>query len=237
MNISVIIPMYNEEACVCGLVRELLDIRDLLPGMEILLVDDGSTDHTWEQIESVMKDQPLIRGIRCGTNRGQSAAMLTGLHAAGGDVLVTMDGDLQNNPIDIPRLVALIGRFDVACGYRAKRKDTWARRMASRLGNTARNWVTRDGMRDAGCSLKAFRRECVADLPPLRGVHRFMPAYFNLNGRTMTELAVDHRPRTRGTSKYTNLQRLPRTVFDLIGFAWYRSRLLRIPPLPGSSKV
>jgi dolichol-phosphate mannosyltransferase len=113
------------------------------------------------------------------------------------------------------------------CGYRAKRRDSWSRRAGSLIGNTIRNWITKDGLRDTGCSLKAFRKECVADLPPVNGAHRFMGAYFKLHGRSMIEIPVDHRPRRAGTSKYTNLKRLPKTFFDLIGFVWYRSRLLK----------
>lgn len=152
--------------------------------------------------------------------------MLMGLSAAQGDVLVTMDGDRQNNPADIPHLVSRVGPVDVVCGYRARRRDTWSRRMASRIGNAIRNRVTQDGLRDTGCSLKAFKRECRNDLPPINGAHRFMAAYFKLHGRTIEEIPVDHRPRTKGCSKYTNLSRLPRTTFDLIGFIWYRRRYL-----------
>lgn len=155
--------------------------------------------------------------------------MLFGLQNAAGDVLVTMDGDMQNNPADIPKLLEALKDSDVVCGYRANRRDTWSRRVGSRLANRVRNWFTHDGVRDTGCSLKVFKRICVGDLPPLRGVHRFMPAYFKLNGRVMREMPVDHRARTQGQSKYTNLKRLPATIFDLIGFIWYRRRYL--PPL------
>ena len=150
--------------------------------------------------------------------------MLRGLAAARHDIVVTLDGDLQNDPADIPALAAKVGEFDVVCGFRAKRRDTWSRRIGSRLANRIRNSVTRDGMRDTGCSLKAFRRECAADLPRLDGVHRFMPAYFRLHHRTICEVPVNHRARQHGVSKYTNLKRLPRTIRDLLGFAWIRSR-------------
>jgi dolichol-phosphate mannosyltransferase len=139
-----------------------------------------------------------------------------------------MDGDLQNNPADLPALLDDMAGVDAVCGFRANRKDTWSRRVGSRIGNSVRNWVTHDGVRDTGCSLKVFRRECINDLPPLKGVHRFMPAYFKLNGRKIREKAVDHRPRAHGVSKYTNLGRLPGTVLDLVGFFWYRKRLLHL---------
>ena len=228
MRVSVVIPVFNEEDNVVPLADELDRVRAELPELEVVLVDDGSRDATPDRIRSCARRLPFVRGFRTDRNCGQSAAMLAGLRVASGEVLVTMDGDLQNNPADIPKLVgAMKDGFDVVCGYRAQRRDSWSRRVASRLGNGVRNKFTRDGIRDTGCSLKAFRRECLADLPGVNGVHRFMPAYFQLHGRRVTEMPVDHRPRQHGASKYTNLKRLPRTIFDLIGFCWYRSRLLR----------
>lgn len=227
MKVSVVIPVYNEEDNVAPLAAEFAPVARQLPELEVVLVDDGSRDGTWNRIGEAAKQHAFVRGVRGERNRGQTAAMLLGLRAASGDVLVTMDGDLQNNPADIPRLVERIGAVDVVCGYRAKRRDSWSRRAASRIGNTIRNWVTHDGLRDTGCSLKAFKRSCLDDLPYLNGAHRFMGAYFRLHGRSLEQLPVDHRPRTHGVSKYTNLKRLPRTTFDLIGFLWYRQRLLR----------
>ena len=229
MRVSVVVPVYNEEENIEPLATELNALSDVVPGLEVLLVDDGSTDGTWTRIEACRAKCPSVRGIRCRQNRGQSSAMLIGLQNAAGDVLVTLDGDMQNNPADIPRLLAALENCDVVCGYRANRRDTWSRRVGSRLANRIRNSFTHDDVRDTGCSLKVFKRTCVGDLPPLRGVHRFMPAYFKLNGRIIREMPVDHRPRTRGQSKYTNLKRLPATIFDLIGFIWYRRRYL--PPL------
>lgn len=228
MRVSVIVPFYNEAENVLPLLEELAALSGALPELEVIMVDDGSQDGTWAQVEAAVARWPeLARGLRHARNRGQSAAMLTGLAQATGELLVTLDGDLQNNPADIPALVSLIGpHCDVVCGYRANRRDSWSRRLASRLANAVRNRFTRDGVRDTGCSLKAFRAACRADLPPLDGVHRFMPAYFALNGRRIREIAVDHRPRRRGLSKYTNWKRLPKTVFDLVGFIWYRKRYL-----------
>jgi dolichol-phosphate mannosyltransferase len=230
MRVSIVVPVYNEEESVAPLAREMNALVDRIPELEVLFVDDGSTDGTWKQIQACAVDMKPVRGIRYEANRGQSSAMLLGLQKAAGDVLVTIDGDLQNNPADIPKLLDELKDCDAVCGYRAKRKDTWARRVGSRLANRVRNKYTKDGIRDTGCSLKAFRKECVADLLPVAGVHRFMPAYFKLNGRTIKEVPVDHRPRTLGTSKYTNMKRLPRTIRDLIGFVWFRQRYLpRIP--------
>ncbi|MBW7909221.1 MAG: glycosyltransferase family 2 protein [Kiritimatiellae bacterium] len=226
MNFSVVIPVYNEEDNILPLAEECAALSRSTTSFEVLFVDDGSRDQTWQRIGEAAKRFPCIRGIRSDQNRGQSAAMLMGLAEAQGDILVTMDGDRQNNPADIPRLVERIGSVDVVCGYRAKRRDTWSRRIGSKIGNAIRNRVTRDGLRDTGCSLKAFKRECRTDLPPINGVHRFMAAYFHLHNRRIEEIPVDHRPRPAGTSKYTNLSRLPRTAFDLLGFVWYRRRYL-----------
>jgi dolichol-phosphate mannosyltransferase len=231
MRVSVVIPVYNEEESVLPLVEELAALESRLPGLEILLVDDGSTDNTWTRVVEAAAANPCVRGLRWVENQGQSAAMLAGLRAASGDCLATMDGDLQNNPADLPMLVEALSDCDVVCGYRATRKDTWSRRLASRIANAIRNSVTHDGIRDTGCSLKVFRAECLDDLPSLNGVHRFMPAYFRLHGRRIKEVAVDHRPRSHGVSKYTNLRRLPRGIRDLIGFAWYRKRYLRMTEL------
>jgi glycosyltransferase involved in cell wall biosynthesis len=223
MKVTVVVPVYNEEENVPLLAREFALLVGRLDDFEVLLVDDGSKDGTWPKIQEAAKSNPFLRGVRSVNNRGQSAAMILGLTEAKGDVLVTMDGDLQNNPADIPE----IGPVDVVCGYRAKRKDTWSRRVASKIGNGIRNKVTRDGLRDTGCSLKAFKRECLADLPHVTGCHRFMGAYFRLHGRSIEQVPVDHRFRQYGQSKYTNLKRLPKTAFDLIGFLWYRSRVFK----------
>lgn len=227
MKVSIVVPVYNEEENVPLLAAEFAQLQGKLADYEVLLVDDGSKDGTWKGIVEAAKKHPFLRGVRSLQNRGQSAAMILGLNEASGDVLVTMDGDLQNNPADIPSLVAKVGPVDVVCGYRAKRRDTWSRRVASKIGNGIRNKVTRDGLRDTGCSLKAFKKACVADLPAVTGVHRFMGAYFRLNGRTIEQIPVDHRHRQHGVSKYTNLKRLPKTAFDLIGFLWYRSRVFK----------
>lgn len=230
MKVSIVVPVYNEEDNVLPLAAEMDKLSSQIPGLEVLFVDDGSRDRTWARIAEARAMYPSVNGLHYDGNRGQSHAMLVGLRMAAGDVLVTIDGDLQNNPADIPRLLAELDGCDAVCGYRAKRKDTWARRVGSRLANKVRNWATHDGIRDTGCSLKAFRKACVNDLPPVEGVHRFMPAYFKLNGRIIKEIAVDHRARTMGTSKYTNMKRLPRTIYDLFGFVWYRKRHLRTLP-------
>jgi len=226
MRVSIIVPVYNEEDNIRPLTEELHRLQGVIPDLEVLFVDDGSKDQTWARILEAKSSMSTIHGLHYSPNRGQSHAMLVGMQLATGDILVTIDGDMQNNPADIPRMIKELEGADAVCGFRAKRKDTWARRIGSKIANRVRNWATHDGIRDTGCSLKVFRKDCIHDLPSVEGVHRFMPAYFKLNGRIIKEVAVDHRARTMGTSKYTNMKRLPRTIFDLFGFVWYRKRHL-----------
>jgi dolichol-phosphate mannosyltransferase len=216
MPVSVVIPLFNEEPNVAPLVAELGALQPALPGLEVVLVDDGSADRTWAQIANAQAGAPFVRGLRLPAHAGQSGALRAGLLAAGGDILVTMDGDLQNDPRDIPRLLAELETCDVVFGYRCPRRDPWRRRIASRIANRLRRCFTGDGVRDAGCGLKAFRRECLADLPATPGMHRLMAAYFHRAGRAIREVPVAHRPRQHGSSKYTNLARLPPALCELV---------------------
>ena len=227
-NVSVIVPVYNEKE---NLSQTIEEVEQALTApavtYELIFVNDCSSDGSREQLNALSEQHPPVVASHLEQRSGQSAAMLKGMEIASGATIITMDGDCQNNPADIPLLLETLESCDVVCGFRAKRADSWSRRAGSRLANKVRNWITKDGIRDTGCSLKAFRSECCQDLPPLEGVHRFMPAYFMLNGRSIKEVPVDHRPRTRGNSKYTNLSRLPRTIADLFGFRWYRKRFLK----------
>lgn len=226
MSVTVVIPFHNEVENILPLAHELAAVQAKIQDLTALFVDDGSTDGTWQAIQQAAGLHSWIRGLRHSSNRGQSAALLSGLRQASGDVVVTMDGDLQNDPADILVLLEHLKQCDVVCGCRPQRGATVSRRWGSAIANRVRQWVTHDGVHDAGCGLKAFRRECVSDLPPLSGVHRFMPAYFMLHERRIVQVPVNYRPRQHGVSKYTNLGRLPITLFDLLGFCWYRSRLL-----------
>jgi dolichol-phosphate mannosyltransferase len=220
--VSVIVPLFNEEENVSILQSEL---RAALSGFdhEIVFVDDGSVDRTVEQIETA----PNIRVIRFEKNTGQSAAIYAGLQAARGATAVLIDGDLQNDPGDIPRLLAEIGRgADVVCGYRVKRKDTVLRRLTSRMANAVRSRFTKDGVRDTGCTLKAMRRECVSSLVPFKGMHRFIPALIKGAGYRLVEIPVNHRPRRFGESKYGLGNRALRATIDMFGVRWLLARRL-----------
>jgi dolichol-phosphate mannosyltransferase len=220
--VSVIVPLFNEEQNVPILQSEL---RATLKGVdhEIIFVDDGSVDRTIERIEVA----PNVRVIRFEKNAGQSAAIYAGLNAARGEILVLIDGDLQNDPADIPRLLDEIARgADLVCGYRAQRKDTVVKRLTSRVANAVRSRYTRDGVRDTGCTLKAMRRECIVALLPFKGMHRFIPALVKNAGFTLMEVPVNHRPRRFGQTKYGLGNRAVRATVDMFGVRWLLSRRL-----------
>ena len=220
--LSVVVPLYNEEANLPSLQEEL---RVALSGLdyEVILVDDGSIDRTVERIEAA----PNIRLIRFEKNSGQSAAIYAGLTAARGATVVIIDGDLQNDPADIPKLLAEISRgADLVCGYRIKRRDTVTKRLTSRIANAVRSRYTKDGVRDTGCTLKAMRRECISALFPFKGMHRFIPALVKGAGYRLVEVPVNHRPRRFGQSKYGLGNRALRATIDMFGVRWLLSRRL-----------
>src|SRR3954454_20664052 len=220
--VSVIVPVYNEDENVPILQAEL---RAALKSVdhELIFVDDGSVDQTVERIETA----PNVQVIRFQKNAGQSAAIYVGLKAARGSTLVLIDGDLQNDPADIPRLLDEIARgADLVCGYRAQRRDTRVKRLTSRIANAVRSRYTKDGVRDTGCTLKAMRRECVGALVPFKGTHRFIPALIKDAGYRLVEIPVNHRPRRFGQTKYGLGNRAVRAPIDMFGVRWLLSRRL-----------
>jgi dolichol-phosphate mannosyltransferase len=220
--VSVVVPLFNEEANVPILQSELrAALADL--DHEIIFVDDGSIDRTVERIENAAN----VRVVRFAKNAGQSAAIYAGLQAACGATAVLIDGDLQNDPADIPKLLAEISRgADLVCGYRAQRQDTLVKRLTSRVANFVRSRFTKDGVRDTGCTLKAMRRECVGALVPFKGMHRFIPALVKAAGYRLVEIPVNHRPRRFGRSKYGLGNRALRATIDMFGVRWLLSRRL-----------
>ena len=220
--VSVVVPLFNEEENVPILQAELTAALAPLD-YEIIFVDDGSRDATVARIAP----DPRVRVLQFERNAGQSAAMYAGLHEARGAVAVLIDGDLQNDPADIPRLLSEIDRgADLVCGYRAQRKDTVVKRITSRVANFVRSRFTKDGVRDTGCSLKAMKRECVSALVPFKGMHRFIPALVKGAGYRLVEIPVNHRPRKFGESKYGLGNRALRATMDMFGVRWLLSRTL-----------
>jgi len=224
--LSVVVPVKDEAGNVAPLVRE---IAAALNGQahEILFVDDGSTDGTAGALAALKNEIPQLRVLRHGRNLGQSRGIRTGVQAARGEIIVTLDGDGQNDPADIPKLLAaLAAEPDVAMvsGVRVKRKDTASRRLASRLGNRFRSALLGDGATDTGCGLKAFRRSVFLDLPYFDHLHRFLIALVQRDGGKVSYVPVNHRPRLTGTSKYTNFGRLLVSLQDLLGVRWLQRR-------------
>jgi len=221
-EVSVVVPLFNEEESISLLQTELSAALKNFD-YEIVFVDDGSGDCTADRIERKMN----VRLIRFEKNAGQSAAIYAGVMAARGATLVLIDGDLQNDPADIPRLLAEIARgADLVCGYRAQRRDTRVKRLTSRIANAVRSRFTRDGVRDTGCTLKAMRHECVSALVPFKGMHRFIPALVKGAGFGLVEIPVNHRLRRFGRSKYGLGNRALRATIDMFGVRWLLSRRL-----------
>jgi glycosyltransferase involved in cell wall biosynthesis len=224
--ISVVVPVKDEAGNVAPLARE---IAAALAGEahEILFIDDGSTDGTDQALTALKSEIPQLRVLRHSRNLGQSRSIRTGVRAARGDIIVTLDGDGQNDPADIPKLLAVLVAeppVGLVSGVRVKRQDTASRRWASRAGNRFRNFMLRDGATDTGCGLKVFRREAFLDLPYFDHIHRFLIALILREGWQVRFVPVNHRPRLTGASKYTNFGRMLVSVHDLLGVRWLQRR-------------
>jgi dolichol-phosphate mannosyltransferase len=229
-NWAIIVPLYNERDNVVDLVAEIDRVLSPLRlSFGLVLVDDGSTDGTWERIQAAAKTCRRVLGLRHAVNAGQSAAVWTGIHATSAPYLATLDGDGQNDPRDLSRLIEAVrsGQADFVCGVRERRCDAWVRRQSSWAARMARRWVLGSEMRDTGCALRAWRREALERVLPFHGFHRLLPVLVQAEGIRCLELPVSHRPRLAGVSKYGVWNRLGRGLHDLIGIRWYLKRRLR----------
>lgn len=225
--VSVVVPFYNEEENVRPLADRVASVfADALPDYdhECVFVNDGSTDGTRRELEALRAERATVRPLHLRANRGQSAALVAGLRAARGECLLTLDGDLQNDPADFPAFLKLLEDYDCVCGVRAHRHDSWGRRLSSRVANAVRNAILHDGIRDSGCGAKGFRRKCVPHILPFNGAHRFIAVMIRAGGLSLTETEVTHHPRVHGASKYGLHNRLWRGLYDLFGVAWLRRR-------------
>jgi glycosyltransferase involved in cell wall biosynthesis len=228
VDVSVVIPAYNEEESIAACLDEVAGVmRGTGLSFEVVVVDDGSRDRTLAILKERKASLPELAVIALAGNHGQTAAWEAGFRHARGEVFVTMDADLQNDPADIPRLLELIDRWDVVCGYRRKRRDSIVRRISSRVANWVRNKVTGERIRDVGCSLRAIRAPCARRLKLFNGMHRFLPTLLRYDGATVTEVPVNHRPRRWGATKYGIGNRLWRAIRDLLAVRWMRSRWIR----------
>jgi len=224
----VVVPFFNEEIGAPRFVDELKRAVEGLAGeVEVLLVDDGSSDGTAAVLEQKIAGWEGWRVLRQPRNTGQAAALLHGMQSAAAPLIVTLDGDGQNDPADIPAMVARLDapdRADMVAGVRAKRNDSWLRKRMSRIANAVRQRVLRDGVRDTGCGLKAFRKEVVQAFIPIRTLYSFMPALAVAAGFKVVEQAVNHRPRLADESKYGLGVMLWRPLLDLLGIWWFTRR-------------
>lgn len=241
---SVVIPIKDERENLVPLTEQLvkaLESREESRSapFELLFIDDGSTDGSSEILDGLAAQYRWVKVFHFDRNYGQSAAFDAGFKQSTGDLVMTIDGDLQNDPADIATLLPLIRQYDLVCGWRKDRHDNLTRKISSRIANSVRSAVTGDRVHDTGCSLKLFRRAVVDKLQLFEGMHRFFPALALMHGFTVTEVPVRHYPRTRGTSKYGVGNRLFKGLYDLVAVRWMQHRCLRYkyrstgtPPAP-----
>lgn len=232
-SLSVVVPVYNEEGNVAALVREIVQALRGVTDFEIVFVDDCSTDGTLAALTSLRHEVPELRIVRHVQNAGQSTATRNGVKHARGAWIATLDGDGQNDPADIPKLLAMRDQspadVKLFAGWRVERKDTGSKRWASKIANAIRSRMLRDSTPDTGCGIKLFEREAFLDLPYFDHMHRYLPALMQRAGWKTVSVPVNHRPRGAGVSKYNNLGRALVGIRDLRGVAWLitRSRLTR----------
>jgi dolichol-phosphate mannosyltransferase len=226
--LSVVVPVRDERESLEILHLELdAALGGLAGGVEFIFVDDGSRDGSRNILTELSKKDPRVRVLALDGNHGQSAALDAGFHAVTGEFTATLDADLQNDPADIPRLLALTDRADVVTGVRVDRRDRWNRVVASRVANAVRNWATGEHIADVGCSLRVMRTRYLKQVKLYRGLHRFLPTLLRLEGATVLEEPVAHRARRYGESKYGIGDRLWVGIIDLLAVRWMQRRALR----------
>lgn len=228
ISYSVVVPLKNEAENIGELIDEIKAAIDpLKKSWELICIDDGSTDNTKDVLQELARSMPQLRILSFDRNYGQSSAFDAGFKAAQGEYVITLDGDRQNDPKDIPKLLTAAAHADLVCGYRAKRKDTWVKKITSRLANAVRSRFCKDGVKDTGCSLKVYRTSSLRRIKLFHGMHRFLPALFLIEGLTVTEVEVNHRERAKGQTKYNFFNRSLNTVVDMLAVRWMHNRRLR----------
>ncbi|EEF60318.1 glycosyltransferase family 2 protein [Pedosphaera parvula] len=229
--LSLVIPCYNEEGNLRHLIaaiREAVDPLNL--PYEVVITDDCSKDNSWNILKDLAAKDPRIRVQRFVFNCGESAASWAGLKAARGQYLVTLDADLQNDPRDLPKFIEALKSCDCVCGTRVESRgqgDNIVRIISSRIANSVRNKLSGEKISDAGCTYRAFKRECIGNLKFFKGMHRFLPTLFKIEGHTVTEIAVSNNPRFAGKSNYGVWNRLFASFYDLLAVRWMKKRMFR----------
>jgi dolichol-phosphate mannosyltransferase len=234
-SISIVVPVFNEEDNVQPLADEVAAaFADLDCDWELVYVDDHSSDATWERIAEASRKEPRVRGLRLAKNSGQSAAVWTGINATTRALIGTLDGDRQNDPADLPKLMRELGDCDFTCGWRHQRKDTLVRKISSGVARWFRCRALKSDFKDTGCAVRVFKRECVKAMFGFNGLHRFMPIIVAGAGFKCREVPVNHRPRVAGISKYGVWNRVWRGIYDLIAISWYQKRRVNVVPFTES---
>ena len=226
-QISIVIPVYNEEANLRSLLEGLVPVmQGLNRPYEIIAVDDGSTDNSLEILKSLKSKYGALRIIKLDRNNGQSAAFDAGFKQSRGETVLTIDADLQYDPRDIPTLLAKLNEYDLVCGWRKSRHDPWLKLISTRIANSVRNKLSAENIKDTGCSLKVFKKSYLINLKMYKGMHRFLPTLLKMQGARVCEVEVKHLARKSGRSKYNIRNRLFRSFLDLLFVSWMKKRYL-----------
>jgi dolichol-phosphate mannosyltransferase len=227
IEISVVVPVYNEEGNLPLLIPKLVEVfEDFARSYEMIFVDDGSSDGSRRILKEMASQYPSLRIFCFKENCGLSAALVAGMRGARGEKIVTLDSDLQNDPADIPRLLEYLDHYDMATGWRQKRDDPWLKKMSSIIANRVRNWVSDENIQDSACTLRAFKRRCIHEMPVFNGMHRFLSTLAKMEGYRIIEVPVLHHPRRFGKSKYNIRNRMVRSFIDLLGVRWMKRRAI-----------
>jgi len=227
IEISVVVPVYNEEGNLPVLIPALVEVlKNLGRSYEMIFVDDGSSDESRRILKEMASEHASLRILRFKENRGLSTALVAGMREARGEIIVTLDSDLQNDPADIPRLLEYLDCYDMATGWRQKREDKWLKKISSKIGNLVRNWVSGENIQDSACTLRAFKKECIQEIPVFNGMHRFLSTLVKMRGFGIIEVPVAHHPRRFGKSKYNIRNRMVRSFIDLLAVRWMKRRTI-----------
>ncbi len=225
VDISVVVPVYNEEENLPILIPQLEKVlKDLRQPFELIFVNDGSSDRSQPVLREMATRYPSLRVLGFKKNCGLSAALLAGMREARGEIIVTLDSDLQNDPADIPVLLKQLDHYDMATGWRQKREDPWLKRVSSQIANGVRNRLSGETIKDSSCTLRAFKKECLEEMAVFNGMHRFLPTLVKMNGYRVIEVPVIHHPRKFGKSKYNIRNRMWRAFIDLLAVRWMKRR-------------